>query len=223
MTIDGLEAAIDHRFDRRELLTQALTHRSHSTPHNERLEFLGDGILNCVIAILLYRRFPDNKEGELSRMRASLVKQDALAELAQGLKLGSCLMLGDGEIKSGGSRRPSMLADALEAVIGAIYVDAGFEAAAKVIESLYRPLIERLNPGVDGKDPKTELQELLQGRRLALPTYELRAARGEAHAQTFDIECRVEALGISCFGTGASRKAAEQDAAVKALILVKTT
>ena len=220
MTLERLEAGIDHRFSRRELLTQALTHRSYGIPHNERLEFLGDGILNGVVAASLYRRFPQLNEGDLSRLRASLVRQDALASLARQLGLGDHLLLGDGEQKSGGNRRPSMLADALEAVFGAVYVDAGFDVAARVIESLYEPLLQHADPGIAGKDSKTELQELLQGRRLGLPQYEMRAARGAAHAQTFDIECVVADLGISGAGSGPSRKVAEQQAAAKVLELI---
>ena len=221
MTLDRLESAINHRFARRELLVQALTHSSHSTPHNERLEFLGDSILNCAMAALLYLRFPGLKEGDLSRLRSSLVKQEALAEVAQNLKLGNHLHLGDGEIKSGGARRPSMLADALEALFGAVYLDAGFDAAAKVIETLYHPLLQRVDPAISGKDPKTELQELLQGRHLGLPRYELRATQGEAHAKQFDVECLIVDMDIRCTGSGASRKAAEQQAASQALALVK--
>lgn len=217
MTPDSLEHAIGHRFAHRELLAQALIHRSHSTPHNERLEFLGDSVLNCSVAALLYRSFPTLKEGELSRLRASLVKQDALAEVAMGLKLGDYLKFGEGERKSGGNRRPSTLADALEAVFGAIYLDAGFDAAARVIESLYQPLLRRIDPSAAGKDAKTELQEYLQGRRLDLPRYELRATRGEAHAQQFDVDCLIPDLGIVTTGTGPSRRIAEQEAARHAL------
>ena len=222
-SLEALEHAISHRFVRRELLAQALTHRSHSSQHNERLEFLGDSILNCAIAALLYRNFPQLKEGDLSRLRASLVKQDALAEVAQTLKLGNYLQLGDGEIKSGGNRRPSTLADALEAVFGAVYIDAGFNAAANVIEMLYQPLLQQVDPDIAGRDPKTELQELLQAKRLDLPRYELRSTQGEAHAQLFNVECVVAALGIISKGSGSSRRAAEQDAALKALMMAKGT
>ena len=222
-SLESLEHAISHRFVRRELLALALTHRSHSSPHNERLEFLGDSILNCAIAALLYRNFPQLKEGDLSRLRASLVKQDALAEVAQTLHLGNYLHLGDGEIKSGGNRRPSTLADALEAVLGAVYIDAGFNAAANVIETLYQPLLQQVDPDIAGRDPKTELQELLQARRLDLPRYELRSTQGEAHAQKFNIECVIVSLGISCKGSGTSRRAAEQDAARQALTMAKAT
>ena len=222
MTSEALEHAIGYRFARRELLAQALTHRSHSTPHNERLEFLGDSVLNCCMAALLYRSFPALREGELSRLRASLVKQDALAEVAMNLNLGGYVRFGEGELKSGGERRPSTLADTLEAVFGAVYLDAGFDAAAKVIETLYQPQLQRIDPTVAGKDAKTELQEFLQGRRLDLPRYELRAARGEAHAQQFDVDCHIPDLGISSSGSGPSRRIAEQEAARRALELVKT-
>jgi ribonuclease-3 len=221
MTLDGLsgelEHAIGHRFVHRDLLAQALTHRSYGTPHNERLEFLGDGVLNCVIAALLYRRFSTLKEGDLSRLRASLVKQDAVFEVAQGIALGEYLRLGEGEIKTGGSRRPSMLADAMEAMIGAVFLDAGFDKAASVIEALYRKQLESVNPDVSGKDAKTELQELLQSRHLGLPHYELRATRGEAHAQLFDVDCQIPDLGIVSSGSGSSRRIAEQVAAQRAL------
>lgn len=223
MTLERLEAGIHHRFAQRELLTQALTHRSYGLPHNERLEFLGDGILNGVIAASLYRHYPQLNEGELSRLRANLVRQDALVSLALTLNIGDHLLLGDGELKSGGNRRPSMLADALEAVIGAIYVDAGFDTAAGVIEALYEPLLLHADHGIAGKDPKTELQELLQSRRLGLPRYELRGTHGESHAQTFDIECVVTDLGVSGTGSGTSRKAAEQQAAANALEQIKST
>ncbi len=221
MTVEAIERRIAHRFARRELLTQALTHRSHSTPHNERLEFLGDSVLNCVVAALLYRRFPTLKEGELSRLRASLVRQDTLFEVAQVLGLGEHLRLGEGEIKSEGFRRPSTLADALEALIGAVYLDADFDTAAATIETLYQPLLGQINPDVSGKDAKTELQEYLQSRHLGLPRYELRATRGEAHAQLFDVDCQIPDLGIACSGSGASRRAAEQDAAHQALQLAR--
>lgn len=221
MTLDALESSLGHRFACRELLVQALTHRSHGATHNERLEFLGDGVLNCCVAALLYRLFPDLKEGELSRLRASLVRQDALAEVARSLSLGGLLRLGEGELKSGGSARPSMLADALEALFGAIFLDGGFEAASTAIEKLFSPLLLTIDVTKPGKDAKTELQEYLQGRRLPLPRYELRATRGEAHAQQFDVGCVITELGIATDGTGASRRMAEQEAARRALEVVK--
>ena len=215
-----LETALGHRFGNAELLRQALTHRSHSSPHNERLEFLGDAVLNCVVASLLYRRFGDLREGDLSRQRANLVRQEALAQVAQGLTLGDHLRLGEGELKSGGFRRPSILADALEAIIGAIFLDAGFDAARSVIERLLSPLLEQLDPSDSGKDPKTALQEFLQAQRQPLPQYALLTTRGEAHAQEFEIECTISSLGVRALGIGASRRAAEQCAAREALRLL---
>ena len=208
-----LEDALAYRFSRPELLRLALTHRSHSLAHNERIEFLGDSVLNCVMAALLYGRFPSLREGELSRHRANLVRQDTLAEIAQSLHLGEELRLGEGEIKSGGFRRPSILADALEALLGAIFLDGGFDAVCGVIERLYALLLDQIDPNASGKDAKTELQELLQARRLPLPQYSLLQTRGEAHAQEFEVECAVEVLNIRVRGTGNSRRGAEQTAA----------
>ncbi|MCX8016839.1 MAG: ribonuclease III [Rhodocyclaceae bacterium] len=212
-----LEQTLGHAFARPELLRQALTHRSHSSPHNERLEFLGDSVLSCCVATLLFQQFPNLNEGELSRLRASLVRQEALAEIASGLQLGQMLRLGEGELKSGGFRRPSILADALEAVFGAIYLDAGFDAALRVISALYRERLGQLDPRAEGKDAKTALQEWLQGRRLPLPHYALLATRGEAHAQEFEVSCSIPALDLVATGRGASRRAAEQQAARAAL------
>jgi ribonuclease-3 len=216
-----LEAALGHGFGQPELLRQALTHRSFGAAHNERLEFLGDSVLNCVVAGALYQRFAALKEGELSRLRASLVRQETLAGIAQELRLGEQLQLGEGELKSGGARRPSILADALEAIFGAIYVDAGFDAVRKVIERLYAPALARIDPADTGKDPKTALQEILQGRHLPLPRYTLLATSGEAHAQQFEIECVVADLGIRSTGTGSSRRIAEQQAAQRAIVRIK--
>ncbi|MFN4149191.1 MAG: ribonuclease III [Rhodocyclaceae bacterium] len=199
------------------MLRQALTHRSHSSPHNERFEFLGDSVLNCAVAILLFRQFPALKEGELSRLRASLVRQETLAEIATSLGLGDALRLGEGELKSGGFRRPSILADALEAIFGAICLDAGFDAALAAIERLYRERIEHLDPHHAGKDAKTALQEWLQGRRLPLPQYLLMETHGHAHAQEFVVTCNIPALDLSVMGRGLSRRAAEQEAARAAL------
>jgi ribonuclease-3 len=215
--LDRLERALNYRFSRPELLHQALTHRSHGSPHNERLEFLGDSVLNCVMATLLFERFPALREGELSRQRANLVRQDTLVELAQHLNLGNDLRLGEGELKSGGSRRPSILADGLEAIIGAIYLDTGFGAARAAIERLYDPLLVRIDPNTSGKDAKTELQELLQARKLPLPQYELMTTRGDAHAQEFEVTCAIPSLGIRATGTGSSRRHAEQAAAHNAI------
>lgn len=209
----GVARSVGHDFDDAQLLRQALTHRSHGTFNNERLEFLGDGVLNCVVAHLLYQRFPKLPEGDLSRLRAHLVKEVTLSQIAQNLSLGDHLVLGEGELRSGGWRRPSLLADALEAVIGAVFLDAGFEAAQATVARLYAPLLEHLDPKAVGKDPKTLLQEYLQGRKLALPEYVLLATEGEAHCQTFRVECRIPALGIHARGEGGSRRAAEQQAA----------
>lgn len=217
MACGRLETTLGYTFAREELLRQALTHRSYGSPHNERMEFLGDSVLNCVIATILYQRFESLREGELSRQRANLVRQESLAQIAQSLDLGNHLRLGEGELKSGGFRRPSILADGMEAIFGAIYIEAGFETAYAVIERLYQPLLDQVNPKDSGKDPKTALQEILQGRKLPLPLYSLVATNGEAHAQEFEIECAVPVLGIRVRGQGGSRRAAEQAAAREAL------
>jgi len=214
--VPGFERTIGYVFNSRDLLKQALTHRSHGAAHNERLEFLGDSILNCIIAQALYERFLDVREGDLSRLRANLVRQETLAEIAQGLGLGEQLRLGEGELKSGGFRRPSILADGLEALFGAVFIDGGFERARETVLRLFEPYLSNLDPQHSGKDAKTTLQEFLQGRRLALPQYQLRAARGEAHAQEFEVECHIPELGITTTGHGPSRRAAEQEAARRA-------
>jgi len=213
----NLLEALGYHFAERALLDQALTHRSYGLPHNERVEFIGDSVLNCVVAGLLYHRFPDLPEGQLSRLRANLVNRETLHELALGLNLGAFLRLGDGEARSGGARRPSILADALEAVFGAIYLDGGFAAAQDVIARLYAEPLSRLAVGEKSKDAKTRLQELLQGRRLPLPAYCVVQVSGEAHSQTFEVRCDVADLGVSAQGIGRSRRAAEQEAAQAAL------
>ena len=222
MQTKRLEQALGHTFSSRELLQQALTHRSHGAPHNERIEFLGDSVLNCVVAARLFELFPALREGELSRLRASLVRQESLSLVAQHLALGDYLRLGEGELKSGGFRRPSILADALEALLGAIYLDAGFERAREVVLHLYAEQFATIDPRQAGKekDPKTALQEILQGRRLALPQYTLKATRGEAHLQEFEVECRVPELGLCVQGVGTSRRAAEQEAAQQACRMI---
>jgi ribonuclease III len=222
MSHPRLEQALGHRFLHPELLLNALTHRSHSSSHNERLEFLGDSILNCVIARQLFDRFPGLPEGDLSRLRANLVRQDSLHQLALSLALGQFLRLGEGELKSGGHQRPSILADTLEALLGAVWLDAGFEAVAAVISGLYNEMLTAIAPGQPIKDAKTRLQELLQGRRLALPKYSLIATEGEAHAQQFKIACDIEKLSIRTEGHGANRRAAEQMAAECALERLQT-
>lgn len=220
MKLDALQKAICHRFSRLELLQQAVTHRSFGSPHNERLEFLGDSIVNCVTAIALFERFGELREGDMSRLRANLVRQEALHRLAEGLKLGEYLRLGEGEMKSGGHRRPSILADALEAIFAAVFLDAGFEAAKAVIDQLYASSIASLDPARALKDPKTALQEWLQGRRMPLPKYSLADARGEAHQQEFEVECEITGLGLKTRGIGVSRRAAEQQSAQRALELL---
>lgn len=220
MKLDALQKAIGHRFSRLELLQQAVTHRSFGSPHNERLEFLGDSIVNCVTAIALFERFGELREGDMSRLRANLVRQEALHRLAEGLKLGEYLRLGEGEMKSGGHRRPSILADALEAIFAAVFLDAGFEAAKAVIDQLYASSIASLDPARALKDPKTALQEWLQGRRMPLPKYSLADARGEAHQQEFEVECEIAGLGLKTRGIGVSRRAAEQQSAQRALELL---
>lgn len=207
---------IGYTFHRPDLLRQALTHRSHSLPHNERLEFLGDSVLNCAVAGLIFRHFPDLTEGNLSRVRANLVNQQALANLARMLELGTLIRLGEGELKSGGDRRPSTLADALEAVLGAIYLDGGFASAEKVVVSLFVPLLQNLDERTLGKDPKTLLQEYLQSHRLALPQYSVIATAGEAHQQHFTVECVIVKPALRTIGEGASRRGAEQEAAKQA-------
>lgn len=217
MTSRRLEQALGHRFSDASLLLIALTHRSHSSPHNERLEFLGDSILNGVIARQLFDRFPLLPEGDLSRLRANLVRQDSLHQLALQLSLGNFLRLGEGELKSGGTQRASILADTLEALFGAVWLDAGYDAASAVITRLYEQMLTAITPGQPIKDAKTRLQEYLQGRRLALPKYSLAATEGVAHAQQFTIACEIEALRIRTEGSGGSRRAAEQMAADRAL------
>ena len=216
-----LTAALGHSFADRGLLQTALTHRSFGVPNNERLEFIGDGLLNCVIAVALFRRYPDLAEGELSRMRANLVRQDALHRLAVSLNLGDSLRLGEGELKSGGNQRPSILADAVEALIGAVYLDAGFEAAQAVIARLYLPLFDEMRSGPVTKDAKTSLQEWLQGRKKPLPRYHVIEASGAAHEQRFEVACEIENPALRTTGQGSSRRLAEQAAADRALKALK--
>lgn len=216
-----LLAALDYRFKHPALLVQALTHRSFGQPNNERLEFLGDGVLDCVIGEALYLRFPQLPEGSLSRLRANLVRQDALAAMAKTLNLGAHLRLGEGEQKSGGAGRPSILADALESLFGAVMLDGGYEAARAVVLRLMAEQLDAIDPHASGKDPKTRLQEWLQGRRLPLPDYELVTVEGQAHAQEFHIACVVSPAGKRSEGRGASRRAAEQEAAQRMLTMLE--
>lgn len=217
MNLQLLQTRLGYTFQDPGLLQQALTHRSHSSLHNERLEFLGDSILNCVVASVLYERFRNLDEGDLSRLRANLVKQQALFEIAQKLDLSQFLRLGEGELKSGGFRRPSILADTLEALLGAIFLDTGFDSARAVIRAFYIPLLDSVDPATLGKDAKTLLQEFLQAKRIALPTYNVVATHGAAHSQEFEVECLVPKLNVQVSGRGGSRRAAEQSAARLAL------
>ncbi len=220
-TLATLESALGYQFSDPALLDQALTHRSHNARHNERFEFLGDSVLNFVVAALLFERFPRIDEGDLSRLRANLVKQASLADIAQGLNLSNFLRLGEGELKSGGFRRPSILADALEAIFGAVFLDGGFDAAQGVIARQYAPLLAQVDPKTLGKDPKTLLQEVLQGRKLDLPQYTVIATRGAAHSQMFDVECAVPKLDLKVTASGTSRRAAEQLAATQIITLIQ--
>jgi ribonuclease-3 len=212
-----LQRRLGHSFSDTTLLRRAITHRSHAADHNERLEFIGDSLLNCVVALALFERLPALPEGDLSRLRAGLVNQASLYEVARSLELGDVLLLGEGELKSGGFARPSILADAFEALLGAVFLDAGFEAVRAVVENLFAGRLDRAREAPPAKDPKTALQEHLQGRRLPLPRYVVITVGGEAHRQVFRVECRVDELGASGVGEGASRRAAEQQAAESVL------
>jgi ribonuclease-3 len=211
---------LGYTFSDTQLLIRALTHRSRSSQNYERLEFLGDSILSFVIADVLFERFPQLSEGELTRLRATLVRGETLAGLARGLALGNCLELGGGELKSGGFDRDSILADALEAVFGAIYKDGGIEAVRAVILRQYQPVLGRIDPRAILKDPKTRLQEYLQKRSLPTPAYEVLSVAGEAHQQHFVVECRVPGIDEALQGEGPSRRSAEQAAAARACELL---
>lgn len=216
---DELCRRLGYRFNDPELLRRALTHRSFGTQHNERLEFLGDAVLGLSIAAALYDQFPDLREGALTRARASLVRRETLADLARKLDLGTDIRLGGGELKSGGHNRDSILADVLEAVLGGVYLDGGFDAVRDVVTRLFADQVTALNPGTVLKDPKTELQEYLQERAQGLPEYHLRNISGRDHAQHFVIECRVPGME-PVIGEGGSRRKAEQQAARHALDLL---
>ena len=221
-TLGALATRLKHDFGDPRLLQLALTHRSFSADHNERLEFLGDSVLNLAVSHLLYERLAALPEGDLSRVRANLVKQDTLHRIAVRLALSPLLRLGEGEARSGGPERPSILADALEAVIGAVYLDAGYDAAQALVRRLYESV--EINPRMEAasKDPKTELQEWLQGHKMKLPVYRVADTLGAAHQQTFDVECEVPDLGLLERGIGGSRRAGEQAAAAAMLIRLKS-
>ncbi|MGF1760136.1 ribonuclease III [Photobacterium sagamiensis] len=212
-----LQRMLGYQFNNSDLMTLALTHRSANSTHNERLEFLGDSILSFVIADDLYHRFPEVDEGDMSRMRATLVRGKTLAELGREFDLGEYLLLGPGELKSGGYRRDSILADCVEAIIGAIYLDSDTEQVRKIIIAWYQSRLETIQPGINQKDPKTRLQECLQGRRLPLPAYTVVKVHGEAHNQEFTVQCDITGLDKPVIGKGSSRRKAEQAAAELAL------
>ena len=215
--LNYVQKKLGYEFSKNHLLLQALTHRSYSASHNERLEFVGDSILNYTVAKMLFMAFPKLSEGELSRMRANLVNQDTLAKIAMELKIGDALLLGTGELKSGGFRRPSILADAMEALFAAISFDADFNTAEEVVRHLYKQRVSQINPNDSGKDAKTRLQESLQARRLALPKYRIIGQIGELHDQQFIVQCDLGELGFQIEATGHSRREAEQQTAEVAL------
>ncbi|MBL8366272.1 MAG: ribonuclease III [Comamonas sp.] len=217
----SLQSRLQHRFSDPSLLQRAVTHRSFSAEHNERLEFLGDSVLNLAVSTLLYRRLQAQSEGDLSRVRANLVKEGTLHQLAKDLRLDQVLHLGEGEARSGGHQRPSILADALEAVIGAVYLDAGYAVAEALVLRLYEAV--EINPQMQAaaKDAKTALQEWLQGRKMQLPQYRVVGTAGVAHRQTFEVECAIAELALAQRGSGASRRAAEQSAASAMLATLK--
>ena len=214
--LSTLQKRLGHTFEDASLLRQALTHRSYASTHYERLEFLGDSILNCVMAHCLYQQFGLLKEGDLSRVRAHLVKQDALETIARDLQVSSCMYLGEGELKSGGFRRKSTLADAFEALIASVYLEHGIEASKDFVLQMFRSRLKNLPEEDELKDPKSRLQEFLQSRGLDLPEYSLISTTGDAHRQTFTTECKIESLKIKTEGVATSRRKAEQLSAASA-------
>jgi ribonuclease III len=221
--VDALQQRTGYRFSDARLLDRALTHRSFGADHNERLEFLGDAVLSLVISSLLFERFAGSDEGDLTRVRAHLVREDSLHRMALQLGVPDMLRLGEGEARGGGAQRASILADALEALIGATFQEGGFDAARGVVQRLFGEIIETTDLASWSKDPKTELQEWLQARRLPVPGYRISATRGQAHAQTFEVECTVPALNLAESGEGRSRRAAEQEAARRMLDSLKAS
>ena len=222
LSLSELQTRLGYAFRQASLLQQAVTHRSFSADHNERLEFLGDSVLNLSVAHLLYTQLANLPEGDLSRVRANLVKQDTLHQLAKTLELPAVMRLGEGEMRSGGQGRPSILADAVEAIIGAVYLDGGYTAAQALVERLFAKVDIKPDMQAVGKDPKTELQEWLQGRKLALPKYTVIGTSGAAHRQQFEVSCEVTELRQTQQGSGASRRAAEQAAAAAMLHHLKS-
>ena len=220
--LQALQERLGYRYTRAELLRRALTHRSWGAEHNERLEFLGDAVLSLAVSRLLYERHADSDEGDLTRVRAHLVREDSLHRVALGLGLPDVVRLSEGEARGGGAQRPSILADAVEALIGAVFVEGGYEAAHAVVQRLFGEVISATEAESWGKDAKTELQEWLQARRVPVPAYRITATRGQAHAQTFEVECAVPTLGLAERGEGRSRRVAEQEAARRLLASLKT-
>ncbi len=221
LALAPLQQRLGYRFVQPDLLRRALTHRSFGADHNERLEFLGDAVLNTAVSALLYERHGDSDEGDLTRVRAHLVREDSLHRVALVLGLPEALRLSEGELRGGGAQRPSILADALEAVIGAVFLDGGFEPAQVLVRRLFGEVIQATEIEGWGKDAKTELQEWLQARRVPVPAYRITATRGQAHAQTFEVECAVASLNLTESGEGRSRRAAEQEAARRMLQALK--
>ena len=221
--LQALQRRLGYSFARPALLVHALTHRSFGAEHNERLEFLGDAVLSLGVSALLYERFAGSDEGDLTRVRAHLVREDSLHRAALALGLPEVLRMSEGELRGGGAQRASILADALEAIIGAVFVDGGYAPAQAVVQRLFGDVIQATEADSWSKDAKTELQEWLQARRLAVPTYRIVATRGQAHAQTFEVECAVPALSLAERGEGRSRRAAEQDAARRLLDALKAS
>lgn len=219
----ALQSRLGYRFNEEALLERALRHRSYGADHNERLEFLGDAVLSLTISSLLFERFAGSDEGDLTRVRAHLVREDSLHKVALSLGLPDVVRLSEGEARGGGAQRVSILADALEAVIGATFLDGGFDAARTLVQRMFGEIIANTEIGNWSKDAKTELQEWLQARRLPVPTYRITATRGQAHAQTFEVECAVPALSLAFSGEGRSRRLAEQEAARRMLDSLKAT
>jgi ribonuclease-3 len=221
--LDALQRRIGHHFSSPTLLQRALTHRSYGADHNERLEFLGDAVLSLAVSSLLFERFSGSDEGDLTRVRAHLVREDSLHKAALTLGLPELMRLSEGEARGGGAQRPSILADALEAIIGAVFLDGGFQPAHAVVQRIFGEVIQATEADSWSKDAKTELQEWLQARRFAVPAYRIAATTGQAHAQTFEVECAVSALGLAERGQGKSRRAAEQEAARRMLAALKAS
>jgi ribonuclease-3 len=221
LPFETLQRRLGYRFAQPELLVRALTHRSFGSDHNERLEFLGDAVLSLTVSELLYRRFAGSDEGDLTRVRAHLVREDSLFRAALHLGLPDALRMSEGEARGGGAQRPSILADAMEALIGAAFLDGGYVAAAALVKLVFGEVIDSTEVSSWTKDPKTELQEWLQGRRLPVPVYRITSTRGQAHAQIFEVACEVPTLGLSEAGEGRSRRQAEQEAARRLLTTLR--